>query len=94
MRGLIYGIGAVLTAIAFLALGADAYFSWKAQAWTFEPIGAWLDRIDAGWAAALRDWAADRSVRSMRTAERVLAWPVWPPAFIVGGVLGLITRRC
>jgi hypothetical protein len=93
MRGLVYGIGAALTALAFLALGADAYWSWKAHAWTFEPIGGWLDRIDPRWTTGLRGWAAERSAHSLRMAERLLGWPVWPPAFIAGGLLGLVTRR-
>ncbi len=93
MRGLFHAIGALLVALGLLALGADAYWTWKANAWAFEPVGAWLDRLDPAWADGLRDWAADRSARALRTAERVLAWPVWAPAFILGGVLWLVTRR-
>jgi len=93
MRALFYGVGALLAALGLLALGADIYWTLKAQAWTFEPVAGWLDRIDPAWSEALRDWAAERSVRALRTVERVLAWPVWAPAFIIGGILWLFTRR-
>ena len=52
-----------------------------------------LDRLDPAWGAQLRDWAAGHSVKSLDMARRVLGWPVWPPAFIAGGLLGLLARR-
>ncbi len=92
MRGLLHATGWALTALGFLALGADAYWSWKVHAWAFESIGGYLDRIDPAWAADIRDWAAERSVRSLAMAHRMLGWPVWPPAFIAGGILGMLAR--
>ena len=93
MRGLLYAIGLALTALGFLALGADIYWSWKAHLWAYESIGGYLDRIDPAWTGHLRDWADGRSAKTLVMADRVLGWPVWPPAFIIGGVLGLLARR-
>lgn len=93
MRGLAYALGMALTALGLLALGADAYWSWKAGAWTFEPIGGWLDRLDPAWTEGLRNWAIEHSARTLKTTERVLSWPVWPPAFILGGLLSLVVQR-
>ena len=53
MRGLLRSLAWGLVALGFLSIGADAYWSWKAHAWAFRPIGFYLDLIHAGWAADL-----------------------------------------
>ena len=41
-------------ALGFFALGADVYWSWKAQGFAYRPIGFYLDLIDTRWAFDLR----------------------------------------
>ena len=93
MRALFNGIAWIFLAVGFMALGADAYWSWKAHGWTFQPIGFYLDLGAADWLAHLRDWAADHSGKAARLLERALTWPVWAPAFAVGMPLAVLTRE-
>lgn len=93
MRGFLNGIAWIFLAVGFIALGADAYWSWKAHAWTFQPIGFYLNLASADWLAHIRDWAVDRSVRTAALMAKGLALPVWAPAFAVGAPLGFLTRE-
>lgn len=93
MREALNAVAWVFLAIAFIALGADAYWSWKARAWSFQPIGFYLDLAASDWLAHLRDWAADRADRWAHLLERALTWPVWAPAFALGAPLGWLSRE-
>jgi hypothetical protein len=93
MRELLNGIAWIFLAIGFIALGADAYWTWKAHHFAFQPIGFYLDFGAGDWLAHVRDWAADRSERTARLMAKALALPVWAPAFAVGIPLGFLTRE-
>ncbi len=92
MRAFFNGIAWIFLAIGFVALGADAYWTWKADDWAFQPIGFYLRLADAEWLAHVRDWAADQSARTERLLNQALTWPVWAPAFAVGAPLAWFTR--
>ena len=55
--------------------------------------GVSFDLAAGDWLAQLRDWAADRSDRTARVVAKLLALPVWAPAFAVGIPLGWLTRE-
>lgn len=93
MREFLNGVAWIFLAIGFVALGADAYWSWKAHGAAFQPIGFYLDLAADDWLAHLRDWAADRSARTERLVARALELPVWAPAFAIGVPLGFLTRE-
>lgn len=93
MREILNAIAWVFLAVAFIALGADAYWSWKAQGWAYQPIGFYLDLAAGDWLAHVRDWAADRSARTARLIAEALSWPVWAPAFAIGTPLAFLTRE-
>jgi len=93
VRELLNAIAWIFLAVAFIALGADAYWTWKASGWTFQPIGFYLDLAASDWLAHVRDWAADRSARTARLVADGLALPVWAPAFAVGIPLAWLTRE-
>lgn len=92
MRVALNAVAWIVLAVAFIALGADAYWSWKAEDWSFQPIGFYLRLIDAEWLAQLRDWSVDRSARTERLLNEALTWPVWGPAFAIGAPLAWFTR--
>ncbi len=92
MREILNGIAWVFLAVGFIALGADAYWSWKAHAWAFQPIGFYLNLASADWLAHVRDWAVDRSAQTAEIVARGLTLPVWAPAFAIGVPLALLTR--
>jgi hypothetical protein len=93
MRELFNGIAWIFLAIGFVALGADAYWTWKAHHLAFQPVGFYLDLAADDWLASLRDWAADRSHKTERVVTKLLSLPVWAPAFAVGIPLGFLTRE-
>lgn len=93
MSGMFRQIGWILVGIGFFWLGADAYWSWKSDAWTIFPIGRYLDLIDPSIAGDMRGWAMDRSARTMRWVEKGLSWPAWGPPFILGWLLIILTRE-
>lgn len=93
MRALLNAVAWIFLAVGFVALGADAYWSWKAHGWAFQPLGFYLDLAASDWLAHLRDWAADRSAKTARLLEHALIWPVWAPAFAIGIPLGWLTRE-
>lgn len=92
MRPALRALAWVLVALGFLAVGADAYWSWKAHSWAFGPIAFYLDLIDPHWTAAIAEGAAEWSPRAARVAARALAWPVWGPAFVIGFGLSFLTQ--
>lgn len=77
-------LGWFLLALAFFAVGADLYWSWKGAGWTYQPISYYLDRMDAGWLAEMRAAALRGSPKFLDAIERFIAWPVWGPAFVLG----------
>lgn len=91
MRALFRALGWLLLAIGLMAVGADAYWSWKVHGWTFEPIGAYVRRADPLFLAELRAASAHWSPRAARMAEHLLSWPVWGPAFVTGLLLVTVT---
>jgi len=93
MRAFLNGIAWIFLAIAFTALGADAYWSWKAHHLTYQPIGFYLNLAADDWLAHVRDWAADRSIKTERLIAKALEFPVWAPAFALGIPLGVFTRE-
>ena len=77
-------------ALGFFALGADVYWSWKAQGFAYRPIGFYLDLIDTRWAFDLRVAATRVSDRAAGALAQMLTWPVWAPAFAIGIVLAVL----
>lgn len=74
----------ILIGLALLALGADAYWCWKAGSWTFAPISYYVARFDAGALDALRLHALGVSPKLLGALDRFIAWPVWAPASVIG----------
>lgn len=93
MREALNAIAWIFLAVGFIALGADAYWTWKANGWAFQPIGFYLDLSASDWLAHVRDWAADRSARTARLLAELLALPVWAPSFALGIPLAWLTRE-
>lgn len=92
MSDLFRGIGWLLVALGWFALGADAYWSWKAEGWTYQPIAFYLDLISPIWAASIRIWSFGVSMKFAGFVNAALGWPVWAPAFVLGTILMLATR--
>ena len=92
MRGLLRSLAWGLVALGFLAVGADAYWSWKAHAWAFQPISFYVDLIHTDWTADIRAAAAHVSPGTGRVAARFLAFPVWGPGFVIGFGLAFLTQ--
>lgn len=86
------GVAWLFVALGFLAVGADAYWSWKAHDWAYRPIAFYLDLANPDWLTAFRAELAGWSEKTARFAARVLTWPVWGPAFAIGFLLALLTR--
>lgn len=83
MRAALRGLGWALIALGFMAVGADLYWSAKAQAFSFESGAGYLARAGLppqAWLAGAGDGLA-------RAAMVALSWPVWPFAFFLGGLL-------
>ena len=94
MAGLFRGLGWILVALGWFALGADAYWCWKAQAWTFQPISFYLDLANPLWAAGVRIWSFGAGGNWPRLINSAFGWPVWAPCFVLGYLLlGLLRRR-
>lgn len=93
MRAALSAIAWIALAVAFVALGADLYWCWSAGAWTFQPLGFYLNLTAADWLAYARDWAASGSDVGVRLLNTLLALPVWVPAFAIGAPLGFATRE-
>lgn len=92
MREVLNAAAWLFLATAFIALGADAYWTWKAHHFAYQPIGFYLDLAASDWLAHVRDWAADRSPRTARMVAEALTWPVWAPCFAIGVPLAFVTR--
>ena len=90
MRSLLRPIAWAFIALGWLAVGADAYWSWRDHGWSVRPIAFYLDLIDPDWARAARDAAFDWSAGAGRALARALTWPVWGPALAIGFLLALL----
>ena len=93
MRDPLRGLGLLLVALGFFAVGADLYWSWKAHAWSMQPISFYLDLIEPDWTTHVRLWSFASSLRTAQIVNTALGWPVWGPAFAAGGVLMVLTGR-